>query len=82
MTPLQVVEDMHGYAMSKDDFEYVLDVTKFKSKAEWAVDPYKGVPTKVKSAFTRRAWHHPGSYARLIAFVNICLRTVQTAQAQ
>ena len=51
---VQVVEDMHGYAMSKDDFEYVLDVTRFKSKSEWAADPYKGVPTKVKSAFTRR----------------------------
>ncbi len=50
---MQVVEDMHGYAMSKDDFEYVLDVTRFKSKADWAADPYKGVPTKVKSAFTR-----------------------------
>lgn len=45
---------MHGYAMSKDDFEYMLDVTRFKSKADWAADPYKGVPTKVKSAFTRR----------------------------
>ena len=40
-------------AISQDDFEYVLDVTKFKSKATWAEDPYKKVPTGVKSAFTR-----------------------------
>ena len=40
-------------AGAQDDFEYVMDVTKFKSKAEWAEDPYKKVPTAVKSAFTR-----------------------------
>jgi hypothetical protein len=31
----------------------VLDVTKFKTKAEWAEDPMKDVDTKTKSAFTR-----------------------------
>lgn len=30
-----------------------MSVTHFKSKADWAEDPMKGVETKVKSAFTR-----------------------------
>ena len=43
------------YCLNKDDLEFVLDVTKFKTKAPWGQDPYKDVPTQVKSAFTRRA---------------------------
>ncbi len=49
----QVVQAMHSYCLSKDDFEFVLDVTKFKTSKEWGADPYKDVPTAVKSAFTR-----------------------------
>ena len=38
----------------REQFEYILDVTSFKSKDVWAVDTYaKEVPAKVKSAFTR-----------------------------
>ena len=35
-------------------FDYVVDVTSFKTKAAWGEDPMKEVPTKVKSAFTRQ----------------------------
>lgn len=38
-----------------EQLDFILDVTSFKSKAAWAEDPYKEVPTKVKSAFTRCA---------------------------
>ena len=41
--------------MAKDDLDYVIDVTKFKTKAAWGADPYKDVPTQVKSTFTRHA---------------------------
>lgn len=41
--------------MVRDDVDFVLDITKFKSKAAWAADPFKEVPTAVKSAFTRSA---------------------------
>lgn len=44
---------MQTYCINREQFDYVLDVTKFKSKAGWAEDPMKEVPTKVKSAFTR-----------------------------
>lgn len=45
---------MKSYCINKEQFDYVLDVTKFKSKSPWAMDVYKEqVPTKVKSAFTR-----------------------------
>ncbi len=37
----------------REQFDYILDVTSFKSKALWAEDTFKDVPTKVKSAFTR-----------------------------
>lgn len=39
--------------MARDDLEFVTDVTKFKTKAPWGNDPFKDVPTQVKSAFTR-----------------------------
>ncbi len=46
---------MHEYCMARDDLDYVLDVTKFKTKGTWNEDPLKGVPTALKSAFTRCA---------------------------
>ncbi|GFR43759.1 hypothetical protein Agub_g4871 [Astrephomene gubernaculifera] len=48
-----VVELMHEYCIDREQLDYILDVTSFKSKAAWAEDPYKEVPTKVKAAFTR-----------------------------
>lgn len=44
---------MKAYCINREQFDYVLDVTKFKTKAEWAEDPMKDVDTKTKSAFTR-----------------------------
>ena len=41
------------YCLARDDLEFVTDVTKFKTKAPWGNDPFKDVPTQVKSAFTR-----------------------------
>jgi replication factor C subunit 1 len=41
------------YCISKEQLEFVMDVTKFKTRSPWGEDPYKEVPTKVKSAFTR-----------------------------
>jgi hypothetical protein len=37
----------------REDFDSLLDMTKFKTKAGWGTDPMKSVETKVKSAFTR-----------------------------
>lgn len=48
-----VIQDMHDYCMARDDLDYVLDVTKFKTKGSWNEDPLKSVPTALKSAFTR-----------------------------
>ena len=48
-----VIHQMHAYCIARDDLDYVLDVTKWKTKAPWGEDPMKGVPTQVKSAFTR-----------------------------
>ncbi len=39
--------------------DYVLDVTTFKTKSAWGSDPYKDVPSKVKSSFTRCVRHSP-----------------------
>mgnify|MGYP001806790264 CR=1 FL=1 len=44
---------VQSYCINRDQFDFILDVTKFKSKAEWAEDPMKEVDTKTKSAFTR-----------------------------
>ncbi len=46
---------MHEYCMARDDLDYVLDVTKFKTRGNWNEDPLKSVPTALKSAFTRCA---------------------------
>ncbi|DBA70377.1 hypothetical protein WJX79_010688 [Trebouxia sp. C0005] len=48
-----VIEQMHTYCIARDDLDYVLDVTKWKTKSLWGEDPMKGVPTQVKAAFTR-----------------------------
>ena len=47
------LQTMHDYCMARDDLDYLLDVTKFKTKGAWNDDPLKGVPTALKSAFTR-----------------------------
>ena len=47
---------MQEYCMAKDDLEYIIDVTKFKTKAPWGGDPYKDVAPQVKAAFTRCSW--------------------------
>ncbi len=44
---------MSEYALARDDLDFVMDVTKFKTKAAWGEDPMKPIPTQVKSAFTR-----------------------------
>lgn len=48
-----VIEQMHAYCIARDDLDFTIDVTKFKTKAAWGEDPMKIVPTQVKSAFTR-----------------------------
>ncbi|EIE19443.1 RFC1-domain-containing protein, partial [Coccomyxa subellipsoidea C-169] len=48
-----VINTMQEYCISRDELDFVMSVTHFKSKAEWSEDPMKGVDTKVKSAFTR-----------------------------
>ena len=62
---------MHAYCMSRDDLDFVLDVTKFKTRGAWNEDPMKGVPTALKSAFTRRPpplSRHPNAYMHIPAF--------------
>ena len=44
---------MNDYAFKRDDLDALIDLTKFKTKAPWAEDRYKAVPTAVKTAFTR-----------------------------
>ncbi|CAL8468443.1 g7983 [Coccomyxa elongata] len=48
-----VINTMQEYCISREDLDFVMSVTHFKSKEEWSEDPMKGVETKVKSAFTR-----------------------------
>jgi replication factor C subunit 1 len=48
-----VLELMNCYCISREQIDYVVDVTSFKTKATWGEDPMKEVETKVKSAFTR-----------------------------
>ncbi|KAL3132947.1 hypothetical protein ABBQ38_006860 [Trebouxia sp. C0009 RCD-2024] len=48
-----IMDQMHAYCIARDDLDYVLDVTKWKTKSSWGEDPMKAVPTQVKSAFTR-----------------------------
>lgn len=46
---------MQDYCLNKDDHQFILDVTQFKSRSPALEDPYKNVPTSTKSAFTRHA---------------------------
>jgi replication factor C subunit 1 len=51
---------MDSYCITREQFDYIMDVTSFKTKAPWGADPVKDVPRKIKSAFTRtfnRATH-------------------------
>ena len=48
-----IVASMAEYQLTKDDFDFLLSVTKFRTRAEWGADPYKGVPAAKKAAFTR-----------------------------
>jgi len=48
----EVVDTMDDYCLSRDDFDSVFDLTKYKSKG--AQDPTKSIPTAVKTAFTRK----------------------------
>lgn len=41
------------YCMDREDLDFVLDVTKFKTKAPWGEDPWKPVPPATKAALTR-----------------------------
>ena len=50
----EMIGGMREYCLVREDFEFVTDITKFKTKDAWGEDPLKGVETKVKSAFTRR----------------------------
>jgi hypothetical protein len=39
--------------VSKEGFDFILDVTHFKSKNPWNANPMEQVTTKAKSALTR-----------------------------
>ncbi|KAK9863122.1 hypothetical protein WJX84_009648 [Apatococcus fuscideae] len=44
---------MQEYCINRDDLDFLIDVTKFKTKADWNEDPMKDIPPGVKSSFTR-----------------------------
>jgi len=48
-----IVASMAEYQLTKDDFDFLLSVTKFRTRAEWDADAYKGVPAAKKAALTR-----------------------------
>lgn len=39
--------------MDRDDLDFVLDVTRFKTREAWGEDPWKPVDPQTKSALTR-----------------------------
>jgi len=49
----EVLRTMNDYCLARDDVDFIIDVTKFKTKDSWGEDPYKAVETATKSAFTR-----------------------------
>ena len=49
----EVLGLMRDYCISREDIEYIADVTKFKTQRTWGEDPFKKVEPVVKSAFTR-----------------------------
>ncbi|WIA10344.1 hypothetical protein OEZ85_010536 [Tetradesmus obliquus] len=50
----RVISAMQDYCINREQWDFVLDITKCKSKAPWAADPTEGLGSKVKSAFTRK----------------------------
>ena len=50
-----VVHSMQEYCINREDLDFLIDVTKFKTKADWNEDPMKDIPPGVKSSFTRYA---------------------------
>eukprot|EP00798_Chlamydomonas_sp_ICE-L_P004739 gene4739-biopygen15023 len=69
----QSVTLMQDYCVSREMFDYVIDVTKFKTKADWGEDPMKDVPTKMKSAFTR-SFNRQGLQAKCGAMLSAPLK--------
>eukprot|EP00798_Chlamydomonas_sp_ICE-L_P027941 gene27941-biopygen3368 len=69
----QSVTLMQDYCVSREMFDYVIDVTKFKTKADWGEDPMKDVPTKIKSAFTR-SFNRQGLQAKCGAMLSAPLK--------
>lgn len=51
----EVVTSMQEYCINREDLDFLIDVTKFKTKADWNEDPMKDIPPGVKSSFTRCA---------------------------
>lgn len=49
----KVLGMMNDYALKREDFDSIFDLTKFKTKSSWGEDVYKKVETAVKTAFTR-----------------------------
>jgi len=49
----EVLGNMREYCISREDIEFITDVTKFKTKGSWGEDPFKAIETQAKSAFTR-----------------------------
>ncbi len=41
------------YCLNKEQLEFVLDVTSFKTPNAWGGDPLLGVPPPVKASLTR-----------------------------
>ena len=50
---------MQEYCINRDDLDFLIDVTKFKTKGSWNEDPMQGIPPAVKSSFTRLAFALP-----------------------
>ena len=51
----EVVHSMQEYCINREDLDFLVDVTKFKTKGDWNEDPMKDIPPGVKSSFTRFA---------------------------
>jgi hypothetical protein len=41
------------YCINKEQYDWLGEVTKFKTQGLWGADPLKEVPAKTKAAFTR-----------------------------
>ena len=49
----EVMSRMNAYSLTRQDWESIQDVSKFKGNGPLFADPSAGIPTAVKSAFTR-----------------------------